>query len=124
MIRTRQSRRAPSRLRLSWCPGRASEESRQAAEPLGENLPDLGIFFSGKRPSAVVSEGYNQMHEDVLIQNRSIPNTKSSATVTAADRSSDPRQPSRFEKKKNMIFPRKGWALRRALLTGQAATPP
>jgi hypothetical protein len=34
-----------------------SEESRQAAEPLGENLPDLGIFFSGKRPSAVVSEG-------------------------------------------------------------------
>jgi hypothetical protein len=87
-------------------------------------LPDLGIFFSGKRPSAVVSEGYNQMHEDVLIQNRSIPNTKSSATVTAADRSSDPRQPSRFEKKKNMFFPRKGWALRRALLTGQAATPP
>ena len=29
---------------------------------------------------------------------------KSSATVTAADRSSDPRQPSLFEKKKNMGF--------------------
>jgi hypothetical protein len=30
---------------------------------------------------------------------------KSSTTVTAAERNSDPRQPSRFEKKKNMVFP-------------------
>jgi hypothetical protein len=62
------------------------------------------------------------MHEDVLIQNRSIPNTKSSATVTAAERSSDPRQPSRFEKKKNMNFPRKGWALSHHL--GKLGCPP
>jgi hypothetical protein len=47
------------------------------------------------------------MHEDVLLQNRSIPNMKSSATVMPADRSSDPRQPSRLEKKKNIIFPQK-----------------
>jgi hypothetical protein len=43
---------------------------------------------------------------------------KSRASVTAAESSSDPRQPNRFEKKKNMIFhensPAKiaaGWAL-------------
>jgi hypothetical protein len=73
-------------------------------------LPDGGIFFSGEGPSAVVIEGqkyFNQMHEDVLLQNRSIPNMKSSATVMPADRSSDPRQPSRLEKKKNIIFPQK-----------------
>lgn len=49
--------------------GRAGE-SRQTAEPLGEMLPDCGIFFSGERPSAVVVEGQkylNQMHEDVLL---------------------------------------------------------
>ena len=38
-------------------------------------------------------------------QNRSIPNRKSNATVTAADSSNDPRQPNRFEKKKNTILP-------------------
>jgi len=36
-------------------------------------------------------------------QNRNIPNRKRSATVTAAETSTDPRQPIRFEKKKNML---------------------
>jgi hypothetical protein len=40
--------------------------------------------------------------DDFPIQKRSIPNMKSSATVTTADSSSDPRQPRRFEKKKNI----------------------
>jgi hypothetical protein len=39
------------------------------------------------------------------VQKRSIPNKKSSATVTTAESSSDPRQPRRFEKKKNMSLP-------------------
>ena len=38
-----------------------------------------------------------------VAQNRSIPNMKSSATVTAAEISNDPMQPNRFEKKKNMV---------------------
>jgi hypothetical protein len=38
----------------------------------------------------------------VMTQKRSIPNMKSSATVTTAESSSDPRQPRRFEKKKNI----------------------
>lgn len=38
-------------------------------------------------------------------QNRSIPNTKSSATVIKPEISSEPRHPSRFEKKKNMRCP-------------------
>ena len=41
---------------------------------------------------------------DVCRQNRSIPNMKSNATVTAPDSSNDPRQPNRFEKKKNMSY--------------------
>jgi hypothetical protein len=41
--------------------------------------------------------------QDPSRQNRSIRNIKSSATVTAAEISKDPRQPSRFEKKKNMV---------------------
>jgi hypothetical protein len=86
------------------------------------------IFFSGEGPSAVVIEGqkyFNQMHKDVLLQNRSIPNMKSNATVMAADRSSDPRQPSRLEKKKNIIFPQKRLSSTiRASLTGPAAALP
>jgi hypothetical protein len=36
--------------------GRAGE-SRQPAEPLGEMLPDGGIFFRRERPPSVVIEG-------------------------------------------------------------------
>jgi hypothetical protein len=39
---------------------------------------------------------------DLCRQNRSIPNKKSNATVTRPDSSIDPRQPNRFEKKKNI----------------------
>jgi hypothetical protein len=68
-------------------------------------LTDCSIFFRAERWSAVVVEReqyLNQMHRRSPVQKRSIPNTKSSATVTAAESSSDPRQPSRFEKKKNI----------------------
>jgi hypothetical protein len=44
---------------------------------------------------------FYQMHSTP--QNRNIPNRKRSATVTAAETSTDPRQPIRFEKKKNML---------------------
>jgi hypothetical protein len=64
------------------------------------------------------------MHADILLQNRSIPNMTSSPTVTAAERSSDPRQPSRFEKKKNMIFAGMMAQTVSVTLTGPGATPP
>lgn len=38
-------------------------------------------------------------------QNRSIPNTKSSATVMTAEISREPKQPRRFEKNKNKFAP-------------------
>jgi hypothetical protein len=38
-------------------------------------------------------------------QNRMMPSRKSSATVIKPDISSEPRHPSRFEKKKNMRWP-------------------
>ena len=44
-----------------------------------------------------------QARADFCRQNRSIPNMKSNATVTAPDSSNDPRQPNRFEKKKNIL---------------------
>jgi hypothetical protein len=45
------------------------------------------------------------MRRKPVAQNRSIPNMKSSITVTAAEISNEPRQPNRFEKKKNMVRP-------------------
>ncbi|WP_187435772.1 hypothetical protein [Bradyrhizobium hipponense] len=42
---------------------------------------------------------------DIWAQNRSIPSMKSSATVTNAEISREPKQPKRFEKKKNMFGP-------------------
>jgi hypothetical protein len=42
-----------------------------------------------------------------LPQKRNSPNMKSSATVTAADTNNDPRQPNRFEKKKNIFYSRR-----------------
>ena len=43
------------------------------------------------------------------VQKRSSPNMKSSATVTRAEISSEPKQPRRLEKKKNMFAMRLRW---------------
>jgi hypothetical protein len=68
-------------------------------------LTDCGLLFRAERSSAVVVERkkyLDQVHRRSPVQKRSIPNMKSSATVTTAESSSDPRQPRRFEKKKNI----------------------
>lgn len=44
---------------------------------------------------------------DIFLQNRSIPNMKSSATVMMTEISREPKQPRRFEKKKNMLGTRR-----------------
>jgi hypothetical protein len=78
----------------------------QSPETLRQPSSDFGIFLGLERLAAVVMEGQkylDQMHRKPLAQPRSIPNMKSSATVTAAEISNDPRQPNRFEKKKNML---------------------
>jgi hypothetical protein len=63
---------------------------------------DRGILSGAKRLSAIVIErekDLDQVHRGLPVQKRSIPNMKTSATVTAAESISDPRQPRRFEKK-------------------------
>jgi len=45
------------------------------------------------------------MHRGFLAQKRSIPKMKSSAIVTTAESTSDPRQPRRFEKEKKYVLP-------------------
>lgn len=64
------------------------------------NRPDGTKFLE---PSERHLEGGERRNgED---QNRSIPNRNSSATVIKPEISSEPRHPSRFEKKKNMRCP-------------------
>jgi hypothetical protein len=67
-------------------------------------LTDRGILFCAERPPAFgAGRGISTSFIDFLVQKWSVPNMKSRATVTTADSSSDPRQPRRFEKKKNMF---------------------
>ena len=69
-------------------------------------LADFGVFFGLERLAVIVYEGAEESRPDASRtspQNRSIPNMNRSATVTAAEISNDPRHPSRFEKKKNML---------------------
>jgi hypothetical protein len=48
-------------------------------------LPDYGIFFTTEQPATVVIEDRSNSIRclaDIVLQNRSMPNMKSSATVT------------------------------------------
>jgi hypothetical protein len=62
-----------------------------------------GARQGGRRPNG---RGGCRLADDdqrIWAQKRSNPNIISSATVTAAEINTDPKQPRRFEKKKNMI---------------------
>jgi hypothetical protein len=79
---------------------------RSGRRNAGQALADFGIFFGPERWPLLSWRGRSNSTKfiaDPVPQNRSLPNRKSSATVTAAEISNDPRQPSRFEKKKNML---------------------
>lgn len=83
-------------------------ERRQSAEALGQSLPERGKRLGIERPPFVVVQGkkyLEQVHWRHFLQNRSIPNMKSSATVMRAEISREPKQPRRFEKKKNISGP-------------------
>jgi hypothetical protein len=70
-------------------------------------LADFGVFSGAERSAAVVMKGAEVILPDAscgLVAQKFL-NMKRSATVTAAEISKDPRQPSRFEKKKNMASP-------------------
>lgn len=83
-------------------------ERRQSAEALGQSLPERGKRLGIERPPFVVVQAkkyLEQVHWRHFLQNRSIPNMKSSATVMRAEISREPKEPRRFEKKKNMPGP-------------------
>lgn len=98
-----------SRTVLSPLSGRAlcgrTGEFRQSAEALSQCLAEREKLLGIERPPFAVAQGkryFDQVHWRHFLQNHSIPNMKSSATVMTAEISREPKQPRRFEKKKNI----------------------
>jgi hypothetical protein len=83
----------------------AADFQKRQSDALSWRLVAPILFHRLSTVAGMRARSKFQARADVCHQNRSIPNMKSNATVTAPDSSNDPTQPNRFEKKKNTILP-------------------